>query len=305
METPRRILVMLVVCVVMLFAFFALRGLLGGSSDPAQPPPDPLPRVIAAKRDIPQGSIVNVATDLDWLAVEPSTLQETHLREGQARIEEFQGAIVRRPLRAGEAVTAAALTRVGEGSLMSAVLEPGMRAVSIGVSATSGNAGFISPGDRVDLLVTHRVRAGAGGGNLEGSVVSETFIHDVRVIAVDQMLDNPDNKATLAKTVTIEVTPEQAERIAVAGDLGKVSLTLRSLATPEPPPSAETAKSQEKPAEETDESKVVELKPVESPIPEASDFTRDKDVSQALNGNAVAPTIRVIRGDQVETISLQ
>jgi pilus assembly protein CpaB len=117
----------------------------------------------------------------------------------------------------------------GEGGFMSAVLNQGMRAVSIGVNATTGNAGFVSPGDRVDLLVTHHVKVPQGNA-MQDYVVSETFVRDVRVVAVDQMIDNPENKAILAKTVTVEVTPHQAEEVAVAMDMGKISIALRSAA---------------------------------------------------------------------------
>jgi pilus assembly protein CpaB len=108
-----------------------------------------------------------------------------------------------------------------------------MRAVSIAVSPTSGNAGFISPGDRVDLIVTHRIHVDGSTNNLTGTVISDTFIRDVRVLAVDQQLENADNQAILAKTVTVEVTPKQAEQITVATDLGKISVMLRSTSVAE------------------------------------------------------------------------
>src|SRR5690606_14714132 len=119
-------------------------------------------RVIVAKRDLAPGSFVQSAQDLDWGDAPASVLdkspknikdkgeedapKESYMREGMVKLTDFNGAVVRRPLRAGEAVPQTALMRSGEGGFMSAVLEPGMRAVSIAVNPTSGNAGFISPG---------------------------------------------------------------------------------------------------------------------------------------------------------------
>lgn len=309
---------MLVVGVVLVFGFMALTGMFGGSDAPVEQAA-PQNRIIVAKHDIAQGSVISVMNDLDWKPVEDGEIKEDQLREGAVRLEDFEGAISRRQLRGGDPVPMNALTRAGEGGFMSAVLEPGMRAVSLAVSATSGNAGFISPGDRVDLLVTHRIHASGSTNNAEGTVVSETFIHDVRVIAVDQLLDNPDNRAILAKTVTVEVSPEDAEKVAVANDLGKISLALRSIAN-EPPAASDPVPAPD-PAKETlpeaaevlaDDSQgavektaqPVELKPVAAHI-DALGFTRDKDVSRALESNGVSPTIRVIRGDQVENVSLR
>jgi pilus assembly protein CpaB len=297
METSRRLIIMLVVAVVLAFGVIALRGMA---------PSEPLPavveqkivRILIAKRDIPQGTVIQPLSDLDWKELpasesassslqaegETTTAENAttgsdvpkgdYLHEGEVRMEDFAGAIVRRPLYAGDNITSDALTRAGAGGVMSAVLESGMRAVSIAVNPTSGNAGFVSPGDRIDLIVTHRVHPGGAGSNTGGLVVSETFVHNVRVIAVDQQIDNPENKAVLAKTITVEVTPRQAEQVAVAADLGKVSLVLRSLAS-----------------DETDKA-------------ERSGYTSDRNVSGALGAGGIASTVRIIRGDQVEDVAV-
>jgi len=137
------------------------------------------------------------------------------------------------------------------------------------VNATSGNAGFISPGDRVDLIITHRIKIQSGGeGRGQESVVSETFVRNVRVLAVDQMLDNPENKAILAKTVTVEVNDAQAEQIAVATEMGKISMALRSLAG--------APKS-------------------------GSRGATEKDISPIM-GTGAMPRVRVIRGDEIENV---
>jgi pilus assembly protein CpaB len=99
-----------------------------------------------------------------------------------------------------------------------------MRAVSLSTSAVSSVAGFVFPGDRVDILLTHRI------GGRKGRLVSETMMTGVRILAIDQKVtDGKEQKAKVGKTVTVEVTPRQAEVMAVAANLGKLSLSLRSL----------------------------------------------------------------------------
>jgi pilus assembly protein CpaB len=128
-------------------------------------------------------------------------------------------------------VTQGALVRPGERGFLAAALGPGMRAVTVGVSATSGVAGFVFPGDRVDIVLTHQV---AGGGSGDPLRVSETIIRNVRVLATDQRINARDAEgnqvATAIATVTLEATPRIAERIAVAQSIGQLSLSLRSLA---------------------------------------------------------------------------
>jgi pilus assembly protein CpaB len=157
-----------------------------------------------------------------------SGLSPSYITSDAHQIEEFNGAVARRSIAAGELITSADIMRSNEGGFMSAVLTPGMRAVSISVNLTSGNAGFVFPGDKVDLLLTHKIPSTIPN---DTELASETFIQNVRVLAIDQMLDNPENKAVVAKTITLEVTPKQAEMINVATNLGSISISLRSLAT--------------------------------------------------------------------------
>ncbi len=244
-------------------------------------------RILVAKKDIPAGSFVRAGQDLDWANWPSNAIQEYHIREGAEQITAFDGAVARRAMKAGEAVMPNALIKPGAGGFLSAVLEQGKRAVSIAVTATSGNAGFIFPGDRVDLIVTHKVKVTSGpGGEAEEAVISETFVENVRVVAVDQKLDNPENKALLAKTVTVEATPKQAEKIQVATELGKVSFSLRSLSDSTVQTNADG------------KDLVTELTKGEP-----QSFTRDFEVSPSLerSGNSNA-RIRVIRGDQSERL---
>jgi len=164
----------------------------------------------AARLNIPVIAILDSNSSPEFIT------QENH------KIEDYNGGVARRDIIAGEPVSSASIVTANEGGFMSAVLTPGKRAISIAVNSTSGNAGFIFPGDKVDLILTHKLA--------EGTLASETFVEDVRVLAIDQMLNNPDNKAVIAKTITLEVSPKQAEMINVAISIGSISVSLRSLA---------------------------------------------------------------------------
>lgn len=280
MESKGRLVLIAIAGVIVAFGAISVYKKMAGSKDaPLVEKSEPSSRILVANRDLTAGQFLDIAQDVTWQGVEPDTITSEYIREGQASINSFAGAVIRRSLHAGDRVTSDALMKSGEGGFMSAVLEPGHRAVSVSVNATSGNAGFISPGDHVDMIVTRHLRS--GGSNNDEEIISETFVEDVRVLAVDQSLDNPENKAILAKTVTLEVTSEQAEKVAVASELGKISLALRSLA-PVPPGT----------------------KPVEQKKEDLMSLYNDS-MQQKAPDSQVTSRIRVIRGDQVEHVEMK
>lgn len=248
-------------------------------------------RILIAQRDLPAGSFVQTSRDLEWTTIKSENLQPNQIREGIDSIATFEGSVARRMIRAGEPVTASALIKPGAGGFLSAVLEPGTRAVSIAVDATSGNAGFIFPGDRVDLIVGHKVGVTPNpSGEKDEAMVSETFVHDVRVVAVDQQLDAPDNKAVVAKTVTVEVSPKQAEKIVVATEIGKVSLVLRSMMNEEPKQKAEGEAEPEG-----------FLQTLDNGEP-ARSYTSDRELSSVLSRDGSSSSrVQVIHGKERET----
>lgn len=140
------------------------------------------------------------------------------------------GAMVRRALGAGEVIRPADVLRPGDHGFLAAVLRPGMRAITVGVDVVSGTAGLIWPGDRVDLILTEAT----ANPNVPADhrVSAETVLADVRVIAIDQRLvegAKPGGPAGhTAQTVTLEVTAAEAERVAVATRLGRLSLAVRA-----------------------------------------------------------------------------
>jgi pilus assembly protein CpaB len=141
------------------------------------------------------------------------------------------GTVVRYQITAGQPVTRGSLVGPQDRGFLAAALSPGMRAITVPVNAASGVAGFVFPGDRVDMVLTQEVAGGGDGPKLK---VSETIIRNIRVLATDQRVTEKDAEGkTVVKTfnnVTIEVTPRIAEKIAVAQSIGSLSLSLRSLA---------------------------------------------------------------------------
>ncbi|HQT88814.1 MAG TPA: Flp pilus assembly protein CpaB [Acidiphilium sp.] len=146
----------------------------------------------------------------------------------------YTGAMVRDTLAPGALIKAGIVIRPGDHGFLAAVLHPGMRAVSVGVDAISGTAGLIWPGDRVDLILTQSLDG--PGINPGHRVAAETVLADVRVIAIDQRLvqgaDASGKAPAPARTVTLEVSPDQAERVEVAAHLGPLSLVVRSSSLP-------------------------------------------------------------------------
>ena len=217
-------------------AFMARNMFLGASAPEAQASPvaqQEAAQVMVATRTLPVGTII----DAEMLRYQPwpeGLVQEAYFvrgQEGAADPSELIGTVVRTEMAAGQPVTRGSLVRPGERGFLAAALGPGMRAVTVGVSATSGVAGFVFPGDRVDIVLTHQVQGEGEGDSLR---VSETIVRNVRVLATDQRINARDAEgnqvAQAVSTVTLEATPRIAERIAVAQSIGQLSLSLRSLA---------------------------------------------------------------------------
>jgi pilus assembly protein CpaB len=216
-------------------AMIAKSMIAGGAPAPqavARPVAPAGPEVLVATRHLPVGTIID-AEAFRYQIWPAGLVQPAYFIRGQGAInpQDLVGTVVRNEITAGQPATQGALVRPGERGFLAAALGPGMRAVTVGVSSTSGVAGFVFPGDRVDLVMTHEVE---GGGDGEALRVSETILRNVRVLATDQRITARDAEgnqvAQAVSTVTLEATPRMAERIAVAQSIGQLSLSLRSLA---------------------------------------------------------------------------
>ena len=194
----------------------------------APAPVRPALAVLVAKGNLPAGTFIR-AENLRWQPWPETGLAPSYVVEGKHRVEDYVGAVVRVGLSDGEPLTDIRVVRPGDRGFLAAVLTPGTRAVTVNVTPSTGLAGLVFPGDHIDLVGTFRVpeEGKAGGMN---RFASETVLSNVRVLAVDQRVDDQNKEVVVAKTATLEVTPKQAEVLALVSELGKFSLSLRSLA---------------------------------------------------------------------------
>ena len=228
-------LVIAAVTAIMAKNMFAGAGAEQAQAAAATQPAVPVgPKVLVARKDLPVGTII----DAEALTFQPWPKEMTkpaYYTEGQpdADATKLLGTVVRFPVTAGQPLTRGAVIGPKDRGFLAAALGPGMRAITVPVNAITGVAGFVFPGDRVDIMLTQQVDGGGDGPPLK---VTETIVRNVRVLATDQRLDpSPRNEEgqVVAKTssnVTFEVTPKLAEKVAVAQTLGSLSLTLRSIA---------------------------------------------------------------------------
>jgi pilus assembly protein CpaB len=187
----------------------------------------PSTMVLVAKGDLRVGQFIR-RESLRWQAWPADGVPPSYILPAQHQLEDYEGAVVRSSLSDGEPLTDARIVRPGDRGFLAAVLKPGYRAVTIPVTPSSSVAGFIFPGDSVDLLATLKVPDDSKektGDHHAG----ETVLTNLKVLALDQRLDDQSKEVAVAKTATLEVTPKQAEIIAVVAEIGKLSLTLRSL----------------------------------------------------------------------------
>ena len=211
------------------------RSMFAGASAPkaeAAPAVPQGPKVLVAQRVLPTGTIITA----DAIGFQPwpkELVKDAYYIDGESDVSKLLGTVVRFPITAGEPVTQGSLVKPGDRGFLAAALGPGMRAITVPVSAKTGVGGFIFPGDRVDLMLTQTVKGGEGS---EGELkASETILRNIRVLATDQSTDQAkgEHGETIVRqftTVTLEVTPKIAEKVSVAQTIGTLSLSLRSIA---------------------------------------------------------------------------
>jgi pilus assembly protein CpaB len=234
----RKLLLLIMALVMAGVSAVVFRNMFGGSGEaeaapaaaPAAPQPSG-PEIAVAVRPLPVGTIVGPES-FRYQRWPAELVTKGYFVKGESDLAALNGSVVRYPITAGEPLTQGAMVKPGDRGFLAAALGPGMRAVTISVSAQSGVAGFVFPGDRVDLMLTQEVPGGGDGAPLKAA---ETIIRNVRVLAADQRTDktvDEEGKTVVANTsnVTLEATPKIAEKIAVAQTIGQLSLALRSIA---------------------------------------------------------------------------
>lgn len=203
------------------------------ASMPVAEAPKPLDtaRVLVTKKPLAIGTFLTEEL-VEWRAWPEEGIGDGYIVEGEEEdggFQPFKGAVVRTSMTEGEPLTRTRVVHPGERGFLAAVLDPGMRAVAVPVNATTGIAGLVFPGDKVDVLLTVRMRGQTEEDKAENRFFSETLLRGIRVLAIDQTLESRDGEAEVAKTATLEVTPKQAEKVSIALEMGSLSLSLQSL----------------------------------------------------------------------------
>lgn len=231
-----RILVIVVALGLAGLTAYLMQNYLIGNSGTAEAPANTTlaTKVLVADKDLPAGTILN-SGHWRWQSWPADAVDKTYeVERGDFEAEAaYGGAAVRRAIGAGEPITKARVFRQGDKGFLAGALSPGKRAVGIQISAVSSAAGFIRPGDRVDVILTQQLRrraADADAPQIKG--VSETILSNIRVLAIDQIVDDVNKEAKVGKTATVEVSPKEAEVVTLAARMGRLSLSLslRSLA---------------------------------------------------------------------------
>jgi len=186
-------------------------------------------KILVAARTLMPGTLLTMS-DLAWRDWPESALDPAYIRAMSAKSEDFIGQIVRTEIVPGEPFTTQRLVAPGSRSALAIVMAPGSRAASISLNPTSGVSGLIIPGDRVDVVLTYVLPrpADASGDGFERRV-AETILTNLRVLAVDQRLSGPQGDTKEIRNASLEVTQKQSETLALAADLGKLTLSLRGL----------------------------------------------------------------------------
>jgi pilus assembly protein CpaB len=201
-----------------------------------KPPAEPVVQmqtvdVLVAKSDIGLGQTV-MRDDLQWQTWPAATASNNFIRRNERpeATTEIAGSIARAPIIAGEPIREPKLVKANGSGFMAAILPTGLRAVSTEISPETGAGGFILPNDRVDVILSRRLK-NPDRTDPTDIVVSEIILSNVRVLAIDQAPKEKDGQnAVVGKTVTLELKPGQSEVLAAARQAGTLSLALRSIA---------------------------------------------------------------------------
>jgi pilus assembly protein CpaB len=219
-------------------------------TEAAAPPPRPMAQVLVAKRDLPVGSRLGTM-DMTWQAWPVDALNPNFITDGAAAapvdasakqvaqdtaraakdvvmasgpMAAFDGAIVKEAFLQGEPIVARKVVRGGQGGYMAVVLLPGMRAMSVPISAETAAGGFILPGDRVDVLQSRPVADSK-------TFATQTLMRNVRVLAIDQKTEpDKDARSIVGAVAVLEVPAADAEVLARGKAQGEMILSLRSYA---------------------------------------------------------------------------
>lgn len=235
----RKIMLIVGALVIAIGAAFGVNQMMRGAAAPsaraAAAPEITGPMILVATRQLPVGTIIGP----DSFRFQPwpkELVEQAYFMKDKTDVNTLVGTVVRHAITAGQPLTQGALVHPDDRGFLAAALGPGMRAITVKVSREEGVAGFVFPGDRVDVMLAQKLSVDTENSSYPDDELytAETIIRNVRVLATDQRYNAEDETGkTPVRTfgsVTLEATPEIAEKIAVAQDMGKLSLALRPLA---------------------------------------------------------------------------
>jgi len=201
----------------------------------AMAPQAPTLKVLVTAADMPMGTAVNTnnAVWVDWPedGIQDGYMVKTGEADPLAQFEK-EKFVTRRAFTKGEPITMARLYKATDPGFLRGALKPGMRAFALRSTAETASAGFILPGDRVDIMLSHGMMSTAiltrgldpsSTASLGIAHTTETIMKDLHVLAVDQRVSEFEGGAMLGKTVLLEVTPKQAELLSAAKAMGTVN----------------------------------------------------------------------------------
>jgi pilus assembly protein CpaB len=254
--------------------------------------------VLVAGRPLASGSILR-NDDVAWHEIGPGKAPSGAIMRSQSAQLDIVGAATRRSFTAGEVLTTADLVRPSERGFLAAALTPGNRAMTITVDVAQGASGLLLPGDRVDVMLVQDL--GQATSDPARKSVGELVLSGARVVAVDHTLAGgapggapASNSTVQPKTVTLDVTPDEAQRLAVAGELGKLELSVRALIQTDaalPPPA---------PVWAVDVSPALRALNHGQPSPAATQTTGTPSSLSAARRHVAEP-VRILRGSKTET----
>lgn len=234
----RKIMLIVGALVIAIGAAFGVNMLMqGGSTNEGRPAAEAAqvgPSILVATRQLPSGTIIS-ADSFRFQPWPQELVESAYFLKDKVDAQSLVGTVVRFPITAGQPLTQGALVHPEDRGFLAAALGAGMRAVTVKVSQEEGVAGFVFPGDRVDVILSQQLSVEEGSSYPDDKLfTAETIVNNVRVLATDQRTssENAEGKSEVVTfgSVTLEATPEIAEKIAVAQSMGRISLSLRPLA---------------------------------------------------------------------------
>jgi len=229
--SARQLIVLVVAAIAAIGALLLIRGMGGNNAETTAAEGEPIAgeQVLVAARDIAQGAALTPSDLAVALFPEGSVSQSFVRLSAQPSAQaDFVGGVTRRAFVAGEPITSNYVVQPEGRGFMAAQLEPGYRAVSIEVARETAAGGYIQPNDRVDVIMSHKFQEGS-----QERVSSEIILEDIRVLALGDTTQTQTSgeapQSIDAAVAVLEMTAEDARTLALADQLGDVTLALRGV----------------------------------------------------------------------------